>query len=108
MPFETFWPRYLNAHADPRTRAMHVAGTLAATALMVGAIAMRRPWLAAAALAAGYGPAWAAHFFIEKNRPETFKAPLQSLAADYLMTWHALSGTLDEQLATHLSSAGAE
>ena len=103
MSFQAFWTRYLNAHADPRTRALHVAGTLTATALIVGAVALRKPWLVAAGLAAGYGPAWAAHFFIEKNRPETFKAPLRSLSADYLMTWHALRGTLREQLDAHLA-----
>ena len=102
MSFQTFWPRYLNAHADPRTRAIHVVGTLTASSLIVVAIALNRPWLVVLALAAGYAPAWAAHFFIEHNRPETFKAPLQSLTADYLMTWHALRGTLDEQVATHV------
>ncbi|MGZ3543174.1 MAG: Mpo1-like protein, partial [Vulcanimicrobiaceae bacterium] len=25
MSFEEFWPRYLRAHSDPRTRLMHVA-----------------------------------------------------------------------------------
>lgn len=99
MSFARFWPRYLAAHADPRTRALHVAGTLGATALVVGAVAARRPVLARLALAAGYGPAWAAHFFIEKNRPETFRAPFSSLAADYLMAWHVLRGSIDDEIA---------
>lgn len=99
MAFEEFWPRYLAAHRDPRTRAIHVAGTLAGTALVVGAVATRRPWLAAAGLAAGYGPAWFSHAFIERNRPETFSAPFASLAADFLMAFHVLRGTIDAQLA---------
>jgi hypothetical protein len=100
MSFQDFWPRYLAAHRDPRTRLLHVAGTLAGTALVIGAAATRRPWLAAAGLAAGYGPAWFSHAFIEKNKPETFRAPFSSLAADFVMAYHVLRGTIDAQLAT--------
>jgi hypothetical protein len=97
--FEEFWPRYLRAHADPRTRTLHVAGTLAGTALFLAGIATRKPWLAAAGLVAGYGPAWFSHAFIEHNKPETFRAPVASLRADYVMAWHVLRGTIDEQYA---------
>jgi hypothetical protein len=88
----------LNAHRDPRTRLFHVGGTLAATALMIGSVAARKPWLAGAALAAGYGPAWFSHAFFERNKPETFRAPLSSLAADFVMAWHVLRGTIDQQI----------
>lgn len=100
MAFEEFWPRYLDAHRDPRTRMLHVAGTLAGTALVFTAAALRKPWLAAAGLAAGYGPAWFSHAFIERNRPETFRAPFASLAADFVMAYHVLRGTIDAQLST--------
>ncbi len=96
--FEEFWPRYLRAHSDPRTRALHVAGTIAATTLVFGGIAMRKPWLIGAGLVAGYGPAWFSHAFIEHNRPETFSAPLASLRADYLMAWHVLRGSIDDEI----------
>ncbi|MBV8147950.1 MAG: DUF962 domain-containing protein [Candidatus Eremiobacteraeota bacterium] len=99
MSFATFWPRYLLAHSDPKTRACHVAGTLAATGLVVAAVAMRKPLLGFLALVAGYGPAWISHAFIERNKPETFRAPFASLAADYVMAWHVLRGTIDEQYA---------
>lgn len=95
MRFEEFWPRYLRAHSDPRTRAFHVGGTLAATAIVLGAVALRKPWLAVAGLAAGYGPAWFSHAFIEHNKPETFRAPFASLRGDYLMAWHVLRGSID-------------
>jgi len=97
--FQEFWPRYLRAHSDPRTRACHVAGTIAATALMATAVVARKPWLAGAALVAGYGPAWLSHAFIERNKPETFRAPFSSLAADYIMAWHVLRGTIEDQYA---------
>ncbi|HLI95356.1 MAG TPA: DUF962 domain-containing protein [Candidatus Baltobacteraceae bacterium] len=98
MTFDEFWPRYLEAHRDPRTRLFHVGGTLAGTALVIAAAAARKPWLIVAGLAAGYGPAWFSHAFIERNRPETFRAPIASLRADFVMAWHVLRGTIDQQL----------
>lgn len=99
MSFEEFWPRYLQAHRDPRTRLFHVAGTIAGSSLVLTALAARKPWLAAVGLAAGYGPAWFSHAFFERNRPETFRAPVASLRADYLMAWHVLRGTIEQQFA---------
>ena len=81
MDFQEFWPRYLRAHNDPRTRAMHVAGTIAASSVIVTALALRKPWLIAVGLVAGYGPAWFSHAFIEHNKPETFRAPGLRVAA---------------------------
>ncbi len=95
---DAFWLRYLRAHADPRTRALHAAGTLGATALLAAGAARGDMRLAGAALLCGYGPAWFAHAFVEKNRPETFSAPLRSLAGDYRMCFAMLTGTLDAEL----------
>ena len=58
----------------------------------------RNPWWILIALLAGYGPAWFAHFVIEKNKPATFKHPFLSLAGDFMMLGHALRGTLDEEI----------
>jgi len=99
MTFEEFWPRYLGAHRDPRTRAYHLAGTLAASSLVLCGVALRRPWLIAAGLVAGYGPAWYSHACIEHNKPETFRAPFASLRGDYLMAYHVLRGTIDREYA---------
>jgi hypothetical protein len=95
---DDFWLRYLRAHADPRTRVLHAAGTLGATALLAAAALSRDPRLIAAALVCGYGPAWFAHAFVEHNRPETFSAPLRSLAGDYRMCWSMLTGSLEPEL----------
>jgi hypothetical protein len=98
MSFQEFWPRYLQAHSDPRTRAYHVAGTIAGTALVLTAIALRKPWLAGIGLVAGYGPAWFSHAFIEHNKPETFRAPIASLRGDYVMAWHILRGSIGDEI----------
>jgi hypothetical protein len=94
MTFRQFWPRYLHAHSDPRTRLVHVAGTVAATGCVLAAAALRKPWVLGIGLLAGYGPAWFSHAFIERNKPETFRAPFASLAADYVMAWHVLRGSI--------------
>jgi len=107
VQFEEFWPRYLRAHANPSTRAIHVAGTLAGLGFAAAAVATRRPALFAAALLAGYGPAWLSHLLIERNRPETFSEPLLSLQADFAMVAHALRGTLGKELDGALGKAGS-
>ncbi|GAC1574207.1 MAG: hypothetical protein NVS3B7_05990 [Candidatus Elarobacter sp.] len=78
---------------------MHAAGTILATAVATTALARRDAKLFGAALICGYGPAWYAHAFIERNKPETFSAPLRSLAGDYRMCWSMLTGTIEAELA---------
>src|SRR4051794_29722802 len=87
--FEEFFDHYLREHARPETRALHFAGTGLATLLLIAALAdaRRRPVLIPAAIMAGYGPAWLAHFLVERNRPATFRHPLWSLLGDYRMIW---------------------
>lgn len=48
---------------------------------------------------AGYGFAWVGHFFFEKNKPATFVYPLFSLASDFIMFWHILTGQISQKLA---------
>jgi hypothetical protein len=98
MSYAEFWPRYLKAHAQPRTRALHFLGTgLAIACLLWAAIALDwRPLIAAPIL--GYGFAWAAHFLIEGNRPETFGHPFYSLFSDLRMLGLWVTGRLDREL----------
>lgn len=96
--FDDFWPYYLSEHSNPTNRALHVAGTLTAAAALGYSVAARKPGVAALAPVIGYGAAWLGHFFIEKNRPATFKHPLWSLAGDAKMTAMTLSGQIDDEL----------
>ncbi len=100
--YKDFWPFYLNEHARPLTRAIHLAGTAGAVALLGAAVVTGNCWLPAAAVAAGYGSAWTAHAFIEKNKPATFKYPLWSLASDFKMLGHFVTGTLGKEVEKHV------
>jgi len=96
--FRNFWPVYLRAHASPRTRAAHYCGTVLGVALFLCFAAGGGWWALPAALVAGYGPAWLAHAFFERNKPATFNHPLWSFAADFRMLYCAATGRLGAEL----------
>lgn len=93
-----FWPYYLKEHSRPATRAIHFMGTAAAILCLLAGAMTGQAWYFLAALAGGYGPAWIAHFFVEKNRPATFTYPLWSLVSVFRMVWCWISGKLAREL----------
>jgi hypothetical protein len=97
--YHEFWPFYLRQHAKHDTRLWHIVGTGASSVLLVASLVTFSYQLFIAALVAGYGPAWVAHFAIEKNHPATFRYPVWSLISDYRMTAAWLTGKLDRELA---------
>jgi hypothetical protein len=96
--FADFWIFYLGEHAHPLTRALHLVGSTLGLVLLGLSLALRAPLLAVAGLAAGYAFAWIGHFFVEHNRPATFRYPLWSFAADWKMWAYALTGRLGREV----------
>jgi hypothetical protein len=98
MTYAEFWPRYLRAHADPRTKALHFIGTsIAIVLLIVFALTRDWPWLVAAPVV-GYAFAWTGHVVFEHNKPETFGHPFWSLYSDFRMLALFLAGRLSGEL----------
>ena len=55
-------------------------------------------WYFAAIPVLGYGFAWFGHAFFERNKPATFTYPLWSLASDFIMFWHIITGQINHKL----------
>ena len=93
--FREFYPFYLNEHRNLTCRRLHFVGTALVIGLLATAL-ITQNWLLLAVLPiAGYGFAWAGHFFFEHNRPATFKNPLYSLWGDFVMFKDMLLGKIE-------------
>jgi hypothetical protein len=90
--FKEFYPYYLEEHKLPRTKLFHFIGTLTAILFLIALAYTQNPLFILGALLSGYGAAWISHFFVEKNKPATFKYPLYSLLGDYRMFFEVLMG----------------
>ena len=92
--FAEFYPYYLGEHSNRTCRRLHFAGITTVLLLALAALVSGRlQWLWALPVL-GYGPAWAGHFFFERNRPATFRYPFFSLAGDFVMCWQMLTGRI--------------
>ncbi len=96
--FTEFWPFYVREHSLPACRAWHFVGSTLSVIVLVAAIVLQYWWLLIAVPIVGYGFAWFSHFFIEKNRPASFKYPLWSFAADWKMWALMLAGRMGAEV----------
>ena len=103
--FQEFYPFYLSQHAKPLTKLFHFVGS--AIGLGVWGTYFHQLFqryyeektsvepihqLILGGFVCGYFFAWVSHFFIEKNKPATFKYPLWSLRGDFRMFFEILAG----------------
>ena len=98
--FDDFWPYYVRAHAQRRTRVLHAIGSTLALVCIALAIFVN-PWFLLGAPLIGYAFAWYSHFFVEHNKPATFGHPFYSLAADFVMLWKIVTGKMDAEVARY-------
>jgi hypothetical protein len=90
--FSEFYPFYLGEHQNLTCRRLHFIGSLLALGFLLRALLSGNAWWCLAALLSGYALAWTGHFFFEKNRPATFRHPLYSFVADWVMFRDILLG----------------
>jgi hypothetical protein len=96
--YAEFWPHYLRAHRDPRTRLVHYLGTSVGLALLIAAALLADWRLVLAAPLAGYALAWLAHGVFERNKPATFGHPFWSFYSDFRMLFLWVCGRLDPEI----------
>ncbi len=92
--YNEFYKFYLSQHSNKTCRLLHVIGTTLVFALAITALYHNIPRLWILVPIAGYGFAWAGHYFFEKNKPATFQYPLWSLRSDFKMYFDILSGKI--------------
>jgi hypothetical protein len=96
--FKEFYPYYLKEHSDKTNRTLHFIGTGLVIATLIIALFLKKFNLLFFIPILGYGFAWFGHFKFEKNKPATFTYPLWSLASDFLMFYHILTGQIDKKM----------
>lgn len=91
---QKFYDFYLQEHQNIACRRLHFAGSSFGLLGLAKSVKDRSPKPLLKGIAAGYACAWVGHFFFEKNKPATFKYPLQSFASDLRMYGDVLRGKL--------------
>lgn len=90
--FKSFYAYYLKEHQKPGTRITHFIGTSLFFIWVFLAIANLNFWYFLYGIITAYFFAWVGHFFIEKNKPATFKYPWMSLKGDFKLYFQIWSG----------------
>ena len=96
--YADFWDFYVAEHSQPLTRYLHFIGTTLGIVLLVWVLRSGNLIYLPLCFVVGYAFAWFAHFFVEHNKPASFKYPLWSLASDYKMMWFMLTGRMDAEV----------
>jgi hypothetical protein len=96
--FAEFWPFYVMEHSRSGTRILHFIGTTLLWICIALMIFSGSAWFLLFGVVLAYGFAWTGHFFIEKNRPATFKHPFFSLVGDFKMYALMITGKMGKEI----------
>jgi len=69
MTFQEFWPRYLEAHRQPGTRALHYVASSVGAVATFEAYITGLVWIFLLGLSLSYTIAILSHWLIERNQP---------------------------------------
>ena len=96
--YSEFWDFYVLEHSEPLTRQLHFAGTSLGILLLVWILRSGNYIYLPLCLVIGYAFAWISHFYVEHNKPASFKYPFWSFISDYKMMWLMLTGKMDAEI----------
>lgn len=91
---KSFYSFYLEEHQNVISRRLHFAGSSFGLIGLAKALKTGKVSPVFKGIAAGYACAWVGHFFFEKNKPATFKYPVQSFVSDFRMYADILRGNV--------------
>ena len=89
--FADFYQFYLGEHKLPMTKFFHCIGTTLGLICLGTAVRTMDYRFIFLGLFLGYLFPWISHFFIEKNRPATFKYPFYSFISDFRMFFEIIT-----------------
>ena len=96
--YTEFWDFYVSEHSLPLTRLLHFIGTILGLVFAAFFIARGQWYYFPVFFVFGYGFAWYSHFFIEKNKPASFRFPFWSLISDFKMVWYMATGRMGREV----------
>ena len=96
--FSEFYPYYLSEHRNSTCRYLHYVGSAMALGILLYALTSCNYTVITAAFVSGYAFAWVGHFFYEHNKPATFRYPLWSFLADWVMLKDFLLGRINDKM----------
>ena len=96
--FEQFWLFYVREHSTPGCRLLHFIGSSAGLVCLIATLITGNLWLILLGILIGYAFAWIGHFFIEHNKPATFKYPLWSFISDWKMWGMMITGRMGAEV----------
>ena len=92
------WDFYVLEHIEPMTRLLHFVGTSLGLVMFVWFVRSGQYYLLPLCLVVGYAFAWFSHFFVEHNKPASFKYPVWSFISDYKMMFYMLTGKMNAEV----------
>ena len=102
-----FYPYYLTEHSDVTCRRLHYTGTTLLFVIIAVSIFTGNYAFMFLLPVVGYGFAWLGHYKFERNKPATFQYPLYSLASDFIMYYHFLTGQVGQKVEDAKKTIGA-
>jgi hypothetical protein len=96
--YQEFWDFYVAEHSQPLTRYLHFVGTLLSLVMLFWVIQSGKWLYFPLCPVIGYAFAWFAHFYVEHNKPATFKYPFWSFISDYKMVFYMLTGKMNAEV----------